>query len=974
MTAPEPLAQKELPLSALQEAMWVSWQVEPERWVHLVPLTLAVRGELDLDRLREAVAVLCARYPMFTGRVVVTPEGTRLTWADAPAIPFVVTDGDEQAVHDARRRPIDLAQGPLARVEVVRGREGVTVVFTVHHLVLDGASIPPVLDDLSRAYRGERLGEPDDVAPFADYARRSWELAVGAEGAPMRAFWRSTLSGAAPARPLPAHQGSQGAPPVVVPVPAGLVAEVKRTARELGVTYFTMMYGALFAAVHHHSGADDLIVSTAHHGRRGNALSEQVGSFAGLLPIRQRMRDSDTYRELAQRLSRDLRAATAHGGLPLAAILRAADLVGPEARDRVSDVVLTYWNTAAGPHDVRHLDFGPAELDLVDATNASDQRLTVLLQEDGSGSSLIWQDHHGTLGAGLLSALADDHLTMVAEMTADPGRTLAQGRAGLHPSRAAGPAAAPVPAAGAAPRKAPDTHQEVMAALAQVWCETLGVASVDPLDSFFLLGGHSLLASAVVHRINERLGVTVSVRDLFAHSVLGDLAEVVARAPKTAEAGTAQARAGTVFRASRFQEGIWLAERLDPEHARYHIPLSWTVSGHLEPETLRSALTLLTTRHQILRARFVDEDGLLYQETLPAHQAELDTADLSGLSAVDRAERLAEWPEQAGRSLDPTRGRLLRAGLFDVAEGGQVLALCAHHLVLDGESVPLLLRELELCHRLATGRARTAPPPAQYHDRAEAEVSAEDLAHWRKRLDGAPGSLALTGPAEPEPHGAVTIPLAEGTTAALLPVRLERKVSGFMIAAASVAAVLHRWSGQDDLTFGIPVATRGGPGAGEVIGPRLNTLVLRSRAEPATTLADLLDAVRESVIDAFEYQDVPLESVVRELRPSRLPGRTPYVDVMVNNVGVSRWSARLGPARLTPVNFVSRAEEVSKFPITVTFTETSEALLGTLSYRGDQVSAAEAQRVAHDIGSVLSGFAEHLSTPVSKLDFAGVRS
>jgi non-ribosomal peptide synthetase component F len=153
----------------------------------------------------------------------------------------------------------------------------------------------------------------------------------------------------------------------------------------------------------------------------------------------------------------------------------------------------------------------------------------------------------------------------------------------------------------------------------------------------------------------------------------------------------------------------------------------------------------------------------------------------------------------------------------------------------------------------------------------------------------------------------------------------------------------------------------------EVIGPKMNTLVLRSRCDDRTTLAELLGAVREEIIGAFEHQDTPFEEVVRRLRPARSPGRTPYVDVLVNNVGVAQWSGRLGTARLTPVDFVAAGTEVSKFAVTVTFAERPGTISGTLSYRGDLVDADDAARVAGYIAEVIDRFTEWLDVPAAAL-------
>ncbi|MGV4926427.1 hypothetical protein K2224_15175 [Streptomyces sp. BHT-5-2] len=998
-----------LPLSAVQEAMWISWQRDPEALTHVVPLTLEVSGDLDTERLRAAVTELARRHPMLRARVEPGATGTRLTWAGTPPVPFTVhavSAADDGAVV-AARRPLDLSRGPLARAEVLRGPDRTVVLLTIHHLVLDGATIPLLLDDLRRAYAGEPLGEPDAPGPLIAHARRSWELALGADGAPLRAYWRTALAGStAPARPLPVRAEPTGYRQWPCAVDPELVGRVRKLARELDVTYFTVMFAALFVTVHRHTAADDLIVSAPYHGRSDPALAERTGCFVNVLPYRERLPGARTYAELLTGLRAQVRTGTTHGELPLPAILRAADLAAPAERARTHQVVFSY--TQFGNHegtggrgpDVSRLALTGGgtrcELRLLDVADVADYRLSALLVEDGRGSRMLWKDPHGTLGEDLLASLARDHLAVVADMVDAPHRTLAEARdllpaLGVPPASAdaAGPAPTtadgPRPDGPPAPTPLPRTPvaslaSPTAAALAEVWRQVLGVAVTSAEDSFFEMGGHSLLATTLLTRIGRRFGVELSLRELFSHPGFGELVQAIdaGRAPAPAEdlsgvrpadAPAARPTPGEAFPASGFQESIWLAQRLDPVHATYHVPLSWDVTGDLDPSALRRALALLISRHEILRTRFVDRDGRLYQDVTGPWTPDVEQVDLSRCGTAEREGRLRRWAADAAHDLVPRSGRLLRAALFTVAPHRHTLALCVHHLVLDGESVPLLVRELERCYAAAEPGAALPPaPPHQYRDLVAAERSgsrtAADLAYWRDRLAGAPSSLDLGAPSAPEPLGNLGLRLAPGLARQLLPVQRAEKTSAFIIQATAVAAALHRWTGRPDLTFGIPVASRGETGFQDVIGPCLNTLVLRSHCTRETSLAALLRAVREDVIAAFEHRAAPFDDVVRALAPTRSPGHTPYVDVLLNSVSLTHWSGTLGGAELTPVDFVAERTETSKFPLTITFAENSAALRGSVAYRGDRISGVAAGKLADELSVILHEFGELLPRPV----------
>ncbi len=499
-----------------------------------------------------------------------------------------------------------------------------------------------------------------------------------------------------------------------------------------------------------------------------------------------------------------------------------------------------------------------------------------------------------------------------------------------------------------------------------IWQSVLGVPVASAEDSFFELGGHSLLATTLLARIGRRFGVELSIRDLFTHPGFGELAGVIDRAsadappPAPADAAPARPEPGGVFPASGFQESIWLAQRLDPVHSTYHVPLSWEVDGELDPASLRDALAAVIGRHEILRTRFLDRDGRLCQEVMPAWAPEIERVDLTGLAGPEREERIGAWTDEAAAALVPADGRLLRAALFAVGPRRHVLSLCVHHLVLDGESVPVLVRELERCYAPAGPDAASPPPGNQYRDLVAAENgetgSADDVAYWCRQLKGAPSSLGLNAPEPKEPLGNLGLALDPGVARELLPVQRAEKVSAFMIQATAVAAALHRWTGLTDLTFGIPVAHRGPSALRDVIGPCLNTLVLRSRCTPDMTLADLLRVLREETIDAFEHRAASFEDVVRGLAPRRSPGHTPYADVLLNSVSLTNWSGWLGDARISPVDFVARRTEASKFPVTITFAERDAALRGSLAYRGDRVGAEAAGRLADGLSAILNHF------------------
>ncbi len=989
-----------IPLSVNQEAMWVGWRIDPAATTHVLPIAFAVTGDLALPRLRGAVTALGARHPILRGRVVARASGGEddgqvrdparpcLAWDGAPPIPVTehaVTGSREQAVLAATRTPFDLDHGPLARFEVLRGPEYTILLFAVHHIVFDGASLVPLLVDLQRAYAGDDLDAPDDPAPVAELASRTRDLADGPEGDGLRGFWRDQLSGsigrqdlteASHLPHLPGGEADSAFGLWTCAVDRELEAQVRELAREVRATYFTVMFGALFLVLRHHSGGEDPIVSAPYHGRKAPALAGRVGYFVNVLPFRPRPSGAETYRDYLSRFRAQARDVLAHHALPLPALLRAASLTGPQAHELTHHTVFQYWNSTLDARvNVRDVELsapdGTCRLEMIDVLDVADYTLTAMLREDHEGSTMVWKDPNGRFGDDLLRRLAEDYLTVLRDMVGQPDRTVADGATRLSPSLAlTRPVSSAVPdvtpSTSASPAPAPAADPDLVRAIGTVWADVLGLPTVSAGDSFFELGGHSLLATTLLERINRQLGTDLVLADLFGHPRLGELAAVVERrAADLVQERAEPDRATGPVPASLFQQGIWLAERMDPEHARYHIPLSWELTGLIDPELLRTALADLVARHELLRSGFVDRDGVPHLEVTAPWTPDVAQIDLPDADGAEFEDAVAAWGEAAARTFSVTQGRLLRAALHTGAGGRRTFSLCIHHLVLDGGSVPVLLRELRRCYRAA---AEAVPLPArrrQYRDLVASWARQPcDTEFWQGRLNGAPSALGLRAPREPAPPGRFDLALPEDLTARLAPIRAEHQATDFMLMACAVAVALHRQTASEDVTFGFPV-TRGRPPLfRDVIGPSMNTVLLRTRITSDMMISDLLRQVREEIVAVMAHQDVPFETVVRQQRPPRVPGRTPFLDVLLNSVDQSGWSIDLGEARLTPLAIGDRIDTDSKVPVTITMVTSESRVRASLAYQGDAVDRAAAADLAFGVADLLSGLPELIDRPV----------
>lgn len=592
---------------------------------------------------------------------------------------------------------------------------------------------------------------------------------------------------------------------------------------------------------------------------------------------------------------------------------------------------LTFHGRADDQVKIHGFRIEPGEIEAVLATHPSVSQAVVLAQvfADAGGrieGFVVPADPGGppeerSLREYLAQRLADymvpERITVISEVPLTPNGKIDHARLASR--------ALPLPAT------APSDTERV---LAQLWADLLDVTDVPRDGSFWKLGGHSLLGVKLIQRIRRRFDVELRLRDLFGNPRLADLAGVVDAALGARERPAERER--VELAASSFQQRIWLAQQLSTEPALYHVPLVWRLNGRLDPGRLAAAAALVVARHEVLHTTFVSRDGALRQvigapwAPEVRHEHAEDDATLAGLLR-----------DEAERPFDLTAGPLLRLGIVGTPSG-DVLTLTVHHIVFDVTSAGILLAELD--HHYRDGHA-DLPPATGYRALLQAQPVVDDTALRRRveTLRGAPHRLAVPPPEVARPHRVVPFALPDHLVPRLRAVQEENGMSWFMVASAALAGVLHRWTGDTDVTFGFPTDLRADDLAG-VVGPCLNMVVVRSRCDQATTVADLLAATRDGVLEAIDDRHVPFESVVDALNPPREAGAVPYLDVAVGPEVRAATPPVLGGHPLTPMA-TAPASTVGKFTVILSLTSDGDRLTGLVSYRGDRVAAPVGDRL-----------------------------
>jgi amino acid adenylation domain-containing protein/non-ribosomal peptide synthase protein (TIGR01720 family) len=564
--------------------------------------------------------------------------------------------------------------------------------------------------------------------------------------------------------------------------------------------------------------------------------------------------------------------------------------------------------------------------------------------------------------------------------------------------------------------------------LADIWAEVLEIDRVGVRDDFFALGGHSLLALQVVSRVRAACGDAPPLRALFdhptpegyasrlrAHDAHGGVpGSAGAQQPAPGSYGAWQQSpagfgafqplagpaAGAPARLSFAQERIFFLQRLQPASAAYNLPGRLLAEGDLRPAALGAALDRIVARHDVLRTRVLLGDGRPRAAVQPHSGLRLPCADLAALPAERAAEEADRLCAAAlARPFDPTAEPLLRTLLLRLGARRHVLSLTLHHLVADGGSIPIFLRELGTLYaaHAAAGVEGAAPLgdpgelpalPLQYADFAAwqrralgaaaggpgAPATSGDvaLAWWRQRLAGlAPLQIPTDRPRPAVQRGrggAVARSLPAAACAAAESLRRRLGMTPFMVHLAVFWEVLSRYSGELDVAVATPVSGRDQAPLEGLIGLFLDTLVLRGDLDGRPSGRQLLRRARETVLEAFSHREAPFERVVDELRPARDRGRHPLAQAMLDLHAWPEEPLTAGGVRFTPQEV---ANETVKLDLALTLERAGGGFAATLEYDADLFGRSTAERFLTHYIHLFGALAADPEAPVAGLEMTG---
>ena len=926
-----------LPTSVSQERFWAMDQLHHGTSVLNVAVRFILDGKLEPELVERGFNQIVARHESLR-TTFVRGDGLPMQ-VIAPSLEVNITLKDLRSVFqqeqereidrlsiEEAQRSFDLSEGPLLRVTLVRvADEQHLLLLTAHHSVVDYWSVGLMISEFATLYEAYRIRSepslPQLRIQYGDFAVWDREQ-IGHESPQTQlSYWKKQLADL-PELDFPTDfekSTSVGNHANIVSrlLPTRLTNSLKEIANREGATFFNLMLAALAVVVHRYTGQSDFGIGTQVAGRQSVELESLVGLFINTVVLRADLKGDPSFRILLGRIQDMSTESLANSDVRFEQVLKE---VCPA--DYPNHEKLFSLNFICQRDEIRTHSFDGIKLTTLPSKSQGalyDLNLFLILREDGWRLSCEYKT--GLFEEGSIVGLLDNYQAVLDSISEDPELRISQLTGIVIPATSQ---LSPDPSSnGASPQlltNGSSSHDSNV------------FGSEDATENT----RHDLIASITDPRDTYAFPITLN------------------------------------------QQRFWILDQLMPGNPTLNMPIALRLDGLLRGDTIKRSLCELVRRHETLRTTFSVSDGHPVQEIHPPSDVELTEIDLESLGESDRESRIQMLlHEEAIRPFDLSKGPLFRTTLVRLARNDHVLMLTMPHIVCDGWSNGIVVRELTSIYE-AFSQDLPSPLPElsiQYADFAhwqnewlKSASFDEDLAFWKKQLRGrlplldlpadrcAPPGLVSRGATE-------TLQVPPQFVSRLKDYCKREGITMFMLLLAGFKAMLSRLSGQEDILVGSPIAGRM-PETEGIVGPFSYPISLRTDLSGDPTFRELTHRIRDVTVEALTHKDLPFGRVLEELGVEQLRGRNPLFQIYFLHQVAFLQPVQTGGLTWNPYTWASPG---TAFDLHLATVERTEGIINRLEYNPDMFEVRTVRRMLRHYRSILTAIVANPELRISEL-------
>jgi amino acid adenylation domain-containing protein len=931
----------DLELSFGQEMIWLQDQMIPEVMFYNVVERFGVKGRLDVELLRRCIDEVTKRheilrtiYPIVAGwpvQRVEPPHPCSLRVFDLRKCPTQDREGEARRLIAANvKTRFDLERDAVLRPLLLQlGDEEFIFAVVVHHIAIDGWSLRLFIHEITTFYSAFLEGRKPELhritVQYVDFARWQRRWMTGDVLARHRDYWRDKLGTSPPLLNLrsdftPGSIRTFDSSVFHVTINSDTLERLKEISRRAGATLFAVLLGAFATLLMRYSEQEDFIVGSIMSARVRPEVDNLLGFFGNLLALRIDLSGNPTFNELVSRMREIVFEAHEHGAYPfqrLVEVMQPKRSANSNPFVRVLLNMLNLWDR----EEVSLPNLSIRPLGGLDVHMPTD---VLMLFASVSSQQLILSFFYST---ELFK------FTTIERMAKDMHSLL---------------------------------ESASVSAQTRIWDLPMAVQQTEaPKDAvagiLVELGASGIRLSVDDGRlkVNAPKG---ALNDALKTAIASYREEIIARLRADRLQGSEGRKLHHVLRKpplplTAVQKRFWFLDRIGQGQSVPNVNLSLRLKGPIDFDAMMAAITTVLARHETLRLRIGDRDGEPYPEIWAAPEDLVTVVDLTAQPDAERerhGERLSK--ELMLEAFDLVTGPLAKVLFVRLSPTDNLVTFSMHHIVADGWSSSILLRELGAVYSAATKASKPdlLPLPYQYVDYAAWEAAQvhdglfeRQLNYWKERLAGVPPLLDLPTDHRRPMQRSFRGNRMDCTIETDVVLRLQQfskshDATLFMTVLAAFGVVLHRLTGQDEIVIGTPVANRGSPELEQVVGPFVNSLSLRLSIAGNPSFASYLSQVRRATIEAIDNRDLPFDMVVEAINPARTLEHAPIYQVMF---GLYNFPVQAPRFEGLECSFIKPETQVARLDLQLDMIVHEGQLIGAYEYALDLFDDTTIERI-----------------------------